>query len=140
LRCQHLNELVINLPSEWKVAINSIYEKCESLHRLEITISNCIFGQKRDNFFQEFYETELFTSNSKYKSILTHLVLNGFNATASQGEHFKYFESLISIKFAVQRYHNFSINDKEIDMNLWSSHKLYSKYNRYNYDIEFKRV
>ncbi|KXN65621.1 hypothetical protein CONCODRAFT_12725 [Conidiobolus coronatus NRRL 28638] len=99
----HLNELSIKLPFEWKEAIKSIYEKCNNLERLNIYSSNQVSGQELDIFYQEFYESEFFTSNSKCKSTLKHLTLHEFKAHEAKSEYFKNFEMLKSIKYPNQR-------------------------------------
>jgi hypothetical protein len=141
LRCCHINELAISLPVEWKEAINSIYEICGNLQRLEISISNRIYGQERANLLQEIYETKIFASNSKCKSSLTHLTLNEFKVAASKAEHFKYFENLVSIIFSVDRYGNLCRPGTKIaiDMELWPGYKLVSKESKKIYNIEFKK-
>jgi hypothetical protein len=142
LSCYHLNELVITLPVEWREAMKSIYEKCENLQILDISPSNNMHGEERDDFFQELYETEFFTSNSNCKSSLTHLTLNKFNADYSGAEHFKKFEQLKSIKYPEQSYPNYRRPGikADIDMELWPGYKLITKDNRDSYDSELKKI
>jgi hypothetical protein len=142
LNCPHLNELVVNLSSNWKEEIKSIYQNCTNLQMLDINSPNRLYAYAKDIISQEFYEAELFSTNSKFKSTLTHLTLNNFNALNSKSEHFKNFEKLKSIKYLGQpKVDSKSVSqESEIDMTLWPGYRLLSKNTKYTYDIELKKI
>jgi hypothetical protein len=137
----HIKVLNIALPCEWKEAIKSICENCANLMKLSIHPSFEMLGQERDIFYQDFYKTEFFTIKVKFKSTLTHLTLNGFNALDSKSEHFKNFESLKSIKYLPQILfgYNNDYQDTKIDMSLWPGYRLINIICFDGYGAEFKR-
>ncbi|KXN65814.1 hypothetical protein CONCODRAFT_12489 [Conidiobolus coronatus NRRL 28638] len=138
----HLNELSINLSAVWKEAIKFICEKCENLQKLTIFRSGRIYAQELDIFCQELFETDLFTSNPKCKSTLTHLTLNSFKAVDSKAEYFKNFERLKSIKYPRQNYHCplGKVQKIDIDMDLWPGYVLFKKDTEGACDVEFKKL
>ncbi|KXN65620.1 RNI-like protein [Conidiobolus coronatus NRRL 28638] len=142
LNCAHINELSIKLPLEWKEVIKSIYENCTNLERLNIFPRHGSYIEDLNTFYQEFYESEFFTSNHKCKSTLRHLTLNHSKVHNSKAEYFKNFEKLKSIKYPNQLkiYNHDFIQEVEIDMALWPGYKSISKNNKSRYDIEFKKL
>jgi hypothetical protein len=124
--------------------IKLIYENCTNLEKLNLFPPYGIYGQEIDTFFQEFYESEFFTSNSKCKSTLTHLTLDHFNIHFSNAEHYKNLENLKSIKFPKQYRIDYNTFDEEtrINVDLWPGYKIISKEtgDRYSYDIELIRL
>jgi hypothetical protein len=142
LKCQHLNELTITLPTKWKEVIKSIYERCCNLKRLDIFPPNGIREHMFDIFFLEFYQMEFFTSKAKCKSTLSHLTLNHFNIHFSKAEYFKNFENLRSIKYPKQNYYSSlgELQQIDIDMDMWPSYVLYKKDSERACDFEFKRL
>jgi hypothetical protein len=142
LNCPHLKELIVNLPSDWKEAIQSIYQNCSTLQILDITSPNRLYANAKDIISQELYEAELFSTTSKFKSTLTHLTLNGFKATDSKSDYFKSFEKLKSIKYLGQPKIDYKCvnQDNEIDMTLWPGYRLLSKNAEYTYNIELKKI
>jgi hypothetical protein len=140
--CFHLNELVVILPIKWKNAIKSIYEKCTNLQKLDICPYDRLWGQERATFFKEFYESGLFTGNSKIQSTLTHLTLKQFLAVNSKADHFSNFKNLKSTKYINQAINNYrNSKSSDIEMGLWSGYKLYPIYiNEYCDDFEFKKL
>ncbi|KXN67429.1 hypothetical protein CONCODRAFT_10510 [Conidiobolus coronatus NRRL 28638] len=142
LICPRLNELVVNLPTQWREVVKEIYEKSLNLQRLEISPSRRIYSQQNGTFFREFYDSEFFNSSYKIKSTLTHLTLNEFNASDSKAEQFKNFEQLKSIKYTAQRYGNYRVfgKNRKINMKLWPGYKLLSNDSKYQYELEFKKI
>ncbi|KXN66384.1 hypothetical protein CONCODRAFT_11799 [Conidiobolus coronatus NRRL 28638] len=141
LNCPHINQLNIRLPCEWKEVLKSIHEMCGNLERLDIFSPYRMNMQEFNSFYQEFYETEFFSSNPICKSTLTHLILSGFKVIDSKAEYFKNFEKLKSIKYLGQSkidYNSFN-QETEIDMDLWPGYKLISKDKNHSYDVELKR-
>ncbi|KXN65619.1 hypothetical protein CONCODRAFT_12723 [Conidiobolus coronatus NRRL 28638] len=143
LNSRNLNELSISLPSEWKKALKTIYEKCRKLEKLNILPPLRIHMLESDTLSQEFYETELFASNSKCKSTLMHITFIEFNVADFKAEYFKNFENLKSIKFPDQSKVSYdSLNpETEIDMGLWPGYRLLTTNIKDTiYDAELKRI
>ncbi|KXN66378.1 hypothetical protein CONCODRAFT_11792 [Conidiobolus coronatus NRRL 28638] len=142
MNCPQLNELVINLPFEWKEALKSIYETCSNLQNLEISPPREIYRQIRSTFSRELRLTEFFYTSPKFKSTLTHLTLNYFTTRGSGADYYKHFEQLKSIKYPSQKYHNHLRPDikPKINMELWPGYKLNIKDSKYHYDVEFEKI
>jgi hypothetical protein len=144
LNSLHLNELNIVLPREWKGVMESIYEKCINLAKLNISASGQIYLQNsNDTFEREFYKSGFFTRNPKCRSTLLYLALNQFRAINAEAEYFKNFEKLKSIKYPKQYYQcPVGQNQKmNIDMGLWSGYRLMRTNDHIEfYDIELKRI
>jgi hypothetical protein len=137
-----LNELSIVLPIAWKEWMNVVYENCGNLQKLDICTPTRVYGEQREAFLQEIYQSDFFTCISKCKSTLTNLTLKHFKAHKSKAENFKYFENLRSIKYPAQsKNNNYSANHEvKIDEDLWQEYKLISKDNKYDCDIEFRKI
>jgi hypothetical protein len=142
MNCPQLNELDISLPFEWKEAIKSIFETCSNLQKLEMSPPLAIYQQIRSAFSRELRLTEFFHSSPKFKSTLTHITLNHFITRGTNAMYYKNFEQLKSIKYPSQPYINRHKPDikTKVNMENWPGYKLVIKDNKYNYDIEFKKI
>ncbi|KXN65128.1 hypothetical protein CONCODRAFT_147796 [Conidiobolus coronatus NRRL 28638] len=123
--------------------MKSIYEKCTNLQVLDICPRDHLWGQEKDTFFKEFFESELFTGNFKINSTLTNLTFNRFLAIKSKAEQYKNFKNLNSIKYLNQAYNNYHRQgqNNDIDMGLWPGYKLIPIYKHvFLDDIELKKI
>ncbi|KXN65705.1 hypothetical protein CONCODRAFT_12634 [Conidiobolus coronatus NRRL 28638] len=130
------------LPRKWKECVKVIGGVCSELDRLTIWPSCASSARERDNFYRELYETEFLTSNSLYKSTITHLTFNRFNIYESKADYFNNFSKLRYIEYKNQRKFNvfYSNTELNIDKNLWPNYRLDTKIENYNWDVKLVKL
>ncbi|KXN65967.1 hypothetical protein CONCODRAFT_12300 [Conidiobolus coronatus NRRL 28638] len=140
--CPQLKDLDIHLPRSWKQWVKAIGSKCTKLEQLKICPAGSVYGEQKDKFLQELYESKFLTTNCSYKSTLTHLILNHFNFFESKEEYFNSFENLRYIEYPSQMvpYENQSNNEIIFNNNLWPSYRLVFKDQTYNTNIKMVKL
>jgi hypothetical protein len=140
--CPQLKELDIRLPKVWKQWVKVIGLRCTNLEQLKICPAGSVYGDQRDKFLQELYESKFLTTNCSYKSTLTHLTLNHFNFFESKEEYFNSFENLRYIEYPSQMvpYENQSNNEIIFNKHLWPNYRLVFNDQMYNTDIKMVKL